>query len=431
MKQIDFILKNFQASAFLSDIKNGGEGWCEDEVAVNYKDYNDIRFQLSYLKYFKGNLKDIPFKDKFKKAIINFFNKKKELNLVNIEKFFYKNKIFNLPNAMETQDYGATGDYKLNELIKHYIYEGIFFQKIKEFSLIYRGYISYKSDSAAIENDQHSVICFYSKTDKKYHLLLLFLESDGNDSYDYIRSFNSKPSINDIKISIKKKPPSFYTAWYKFASIDFYEVNKKIKLSKFWLKELKSALNFSRQEKPFFSNEKQFLNFYRGDIDIEYNYVIKDPIKYFKNQNPLPFLKKYWQTNKMEKIRKFKFFNYIMTDKFNYKHSSKFIFEILHLPDDLEGLLNLVPSRVQQSKMLAEEIRILRMLRSKNKKFLVTVFNKNKDKLYDLALNYMPKNIFDDPFLVMKMVKIDPNIIDLIGKKLKKNKKFMKQVWKD
>jgi len=159
--------------------------------------------------------------------------------------------------------------------------------------------------------------------------------------------------------------------------------------------------------------------------------VIKDPIKYFKNQNPLPFLKKYWQTNKMEKIRKFKFFNYIMTDKFNYKHSSKFIFEILHLPDDLEGLLNLVPSRVQQSKMLAEEIRILRMLRSKNKKFLVTVFNKNKDKLYDLALNYMPKNIFDDPFLVMKMVKIDPNIIDLIGKKLKKNKKFMKQVWKD
>ena len=67
MKQIDFILKNFQASAFLSDIKNGGEGWCEDEVAVNYKDYNDIRFQLSYLKYFKGNLKDIPFKDKFKK----------------------------------------------------------------------------------------------------------------------------------------------------------------------------------------------------------------------------------------------------------------------------------------------------------------------------------------------------------------------------
>ena len=55
----------------------------------------------------------------------------------------------------------------------------------------------------------------------------------------------------------------------------------------------------------------------------------------------------------------------------------------------------------------------------------------DKDKLYDLALNYMPKNIFDDPFLVMKMVKIDPNIIDLIGKKLKKNKKFMNQVWKD
>ena len=52
---------------------------------------------------------------------------------------------------------------------------------------------------------------------------------------------------------------------------------------KFWLKELKSALNFTRQEKPFFSNEKEFLNSYRGDKDIEYNYVIKDPIKYFRS----------------------------------------------------------------------------------------------------------------------------------------------------
>lgn len=417
MKQIDYILKNFQASAFLSDIKNGGiysgEGWCEDEVAVNYRDYNDIRFKLSYLKYFKGNLKNIPFKDKFKKkTIVSFLNKKKELNLVNIEKFFYKNKIFNLLDEIETKDYGATGDYKLNELIKHYIYEGIFFQKIKEFSLIYKGYIFRK-------NETDSVICFYSKTDKKYHLLLLLFEEDGNDSFDYVRSFKSKPSINKIKTTLKDP------------SINLHEVSKKIKLSKFWLKELKSALNFTRQEKPFFSNEKEFLNSYRGDKDIEYNYVIKDPIKYFKNQNPLPLLKKYWKTNETEKIKRFKFLNYIMSDKFNYRNSSKFIFEILHLPDDFEGLLNLIPKKNQQSKLLAEEIRILKMLRTTNKEFLVTIFNKNKDKLYALALNYMPKKIFDDPFLVMKMIKIDPNIIGLIGKKLRKNKKFMKKVWKD
>ena len=41
----------------------------------------------------------------------------------------------------------------------------------------------------------------------------------------------------------------------------------------------------------------------------------------------------------------------------------------------------------------------------------------------------MPKKIFDDPFLVMEMTKIDTNIIDLIGDKLKKNKKFMKKIW--
>ena len=120
-----------------------------------------------------------------------------------------------------------------------------------------------------------------------------------------------------------------------------------------------------------------------------------------------------------------------MSDKFNYRNSSKFIFEILHLPDDFEGLLNLIPKKNQQSKMLAEEIRILKMLRTTNKEFLVTIFNKNKDKLYALALNYMPKKIFDDPFLVMKMIKIDPNIIGLIGEKLRKNKKFMNKVWKD
>ena len=42
----------------------------------------------------------------------------------------------------------------------------------------------------------------------------------------------------------------------------------------------------------------------------------------------------------------------------------------------------------------------------------------------------MPKRIFDDPHLVMEMIKIDTNIIDLIGKKLKRNTKFMKKVWK-
>ena len=42
----------------------------------------------------------------------------------------------------------------------------------------------------------------------------------------------------------------------------------------------------------------------------------------------------------------------------------------------------------------------------------------------------MQKRIFDDPKLVMEMIKIDTDIISLIGNKLKRNKKFMKKVWK-
>ena len=40
------------------------------------------------------------------------------------------------------RSHGGTGDYELNELIETYVYEGILFQKVKEFKLIYDGYIS-------------------------------------------------------------------------------------------------------------------------------------------------------------------------------------------------------------------------------------------------------------------------------------------------
>ena len=88
-----------------------------------------------------------------------------------------------------------------------------------------------------------------------------------------------------------------------------------------------------------------------------------------------------------------------------------------------------MPLKTLQDKNLSEEIRILRMLRSKDKNFLIKVFKTNKDKLYDLATNYMPKSIFNDKKLVLELVKLDTDIISLIGEKLKKDKKFMKKIW--
>ena len=70
MKCIDFIIKNFQAKAFIQDLKNEiGEGWCEDAVLKNFIDYNDLEYQLNYLKLFKGDItKKI---DEYKKKNFN------------------------------------------------------------------------------------------------------------------------------------------------------------------------------------------------------------------------------------------------------------------------------------------------------------------------------------------------------------------------
>ena len=129
-----------------------------------------------------------------------------------------------------------------------------------------------------------------------------------------------------------------------------------------------------------------------------------------------------------EKVKDNKFFKFVMSDKFNYRNNIKFIEEIIYSYDDLEGFLKYVPLKIQESKELKEEIRILRMFRSNNKKFIIEVFNKNKDKLETLAKNYMPTTIFNDPKLMFELIKLDPNFSADIGKKLKRNKEFMLKV---
>ena len=83
MKYIDFIINNFQPKAFIQDLKNEiGEGWCEDAVLKNFIDYNDLEYQLNYLKLFKGDIsKKINEYEKIynldaKKKLIDFFKKK-------------------------------------------------------------------------------------------------------------------------------------------------------------------------------------------------------------------------------------------------------------------------------------------------------------------------------------------------------------------
>ena len=129
-----------------------------------------------------------------------------------------------------------------------------------------------------------------------------------------------------------------------------------------------------------------------------------------------------------EKIKDNPFFQFVMSNKLNYRNNIKFIDEIINSYDDLEGFLEYVPEKIQNSKALKEEIRILRLFRVKDKKFIAKVFQTNKDKLEYLVKSYMPSTIFDDSYLMNELIKLDLNFTADIGEKLKKNKTFMSKV---
>ena len=98
MNRIDFIIKNFQAANFLKDLKKEiSSGWGEDEVLKNYIDFNDLEYQLNYLKLSKA---DIPKKvDAYlhgdldiKKLILDFFKKKLPINKNTLNKYYRVNE---------------------------------------------------------------------------------------------------------------------------------------------------------------------------------------------------------------------------------------------------------------------------------------------------------------------------------------------------
>ena len=443
MKLIDFILKNLQSASFLEDIKNeypsGELGWGEDVVLKNVLDYNDFELQLTYLKYFNGDInreidKNINRSNRVAwKALKDFFKKNNQINKKNIDKYFIKKNIFNLSslnfNFTDNLNYARNenvDNYEILNLLKDYILFGVLFDKAKDFSLTLLGDITFGRDTC------YYIVCFYSKTDKRHHLLLLFLEADGNDQYHYIQSFKTPPNLSQVKFAVdKSKSDLLYYNWNSkhVENFNIYKPKNKSTLSAWSLKENKKALKSERVENRIFKDEDSFYNHFKNDSIVQTNYLKKYPEKYFKNQNPIWIIKEHFRENPNQKFKKFNFYKYIMSEKFNFRNDPKFIIEIIHSKEDLEGLLSYVPLKTQQNKDLAEEIRILRMFRSKDKNFLIKVFKTNKDKLYDLATNYMPKSIFNDKKLVLELVKLDTDIISLIGEKLKKDKKFMKKIW--
>ena len=85
---------------------------------------------------------------------------------------------------------------KILRYVNYLIIKGIFFQKIKNFSLIYHGYINFKNEDYGV-----SISCFYSETDNKYRLLFYSYEEK---HFFEIKTYEKKPSIQKIEDDLSR-----------------------------------------------------------------------------------------------------------------------------------------------------------------------------------------------------------------------------------
>jgi len=93
---------------------------------------------------------------------------------------------------------------ELKKVLNSFLLDGTFFRKIKEFKLIYLGYMDFPEIEGEI-----SIICFYAAIDKRYHLMIFeyWLGThyfNNAVQYNYIKNFKSKPSIKNIEKTIKE-----------------------------------------------------------------------------------------------------------------------------------------------------------------------------------------------------------------------------------
>ena len=220
-----------------------------------------------------------------------FLQKNNQINKKNIDKYFIKKNIFNLSslnfNFTDNLNYARNenvDNYEILNLLKDYILFGVLFDKAKDFSLTLLGDITFGTDTC------YYIVCFYSKTDKRHHLLLLFLEADGNDQYHYIQSFKTPPNLSQVKFAVdKSKSDLLYYNWNSkhVENFNIYKPKNKSTLSAWSLKENKKALKSERVENRIFKDEDSFYNHFKNDSIVQTNYLKKYPEKYFKNQNPI------------------------------------------------------------------------------------------------------------------------------------------------
>ena len=347
-----------------------------------------------------------------------------------------KNTFLKKKNILNTE----TTEYsEWKSLLEIHVNSGEFFRRFKKFfEITFYGLLTYKDKDGSGDLMPHEdIFCLHVPLKKKFYLFFYGYERNGNDSSGIIKIFNKQPKTDDIFKIIKSTKVFRYSDIcedFKWSKI-ILKSNHHI-FDKSYNRIYSDGYKLKYKIEPHFRNEEDYFNYHniKGESYIAQEMAISKPEKYFK---------KYFKSLKQVsnelggkrakikgKIKDNKFFKFVMSDRFNYRNNKKFIEDIIYSYDDLDGFLEHVPKKTQESKSLKEEIRILRLFRGNNKNFIIKVFRTNKDKLQGLAENYMPSTIFDDPYLMIELIKMSTNFSADIGNKLKNNKKFMKKVKK-
>lgn len=141
-------------------------------------------------------------------------------------------------------------------------------------------------------------------------------------------------------------------------------------------------------------------------------------------------LKEFWEANPSTNIKNHKFYKYIMKPKLKWNNNKKFINAILYSCDDIFGLIDYFATNIKNDAEFNNEIKTLKMFRTKNKKFIIKIFKTNKDKLESLMEHYMPKSVLNDEYLMTEILKLNKNLLLHVGEKLKNKSSFKKRIKK-
>tara|TARA_B100001093_G_C26729463_1_gene971542 strand:- start:46 stop:1308 length:1263 start_codon:yes stop_codon:yes gene_type:complete len=415
MRKIDFIYKNFNPLVFSQHIKKYNVDYSiklTQLILKSVKDIDEIKNEINLHEFTK--LGDNLIYKKFVKKYKNYNHK-------DIEEYFIKKH-----NILNNSFY----DEDLSYLLDEHIWCGEFFRKFKKFfEIIHYFQIDYKDYDRIYMN----FYCLFIKTLNKYYLFRYEYQEGVEEQKSLVKTFKRRPTRTELIkfININTHHESFI----KKETIRLNEI-KIFKYDKSDNQLYSEGYKLKHKIIPHFKSEEEYFNYHntKGDYSIASSFALSNPEKYFhryfKNGEGVSSYLTPSSGKIKEKISSNKFFNFVMSNKLNYQSNIKFIEKIIYSYDDLEDFLKYIPKNIQESKSLKEEIRILRLFRVKNKKFIVKVFKTNKDKLPDLIKSYMPSTIFEDPYLMIELIKLDINSIADISKKLKKNKKFMSKVKK-